>query len=100
MRMGRTVGELLESMSAGELVHWFALYDIDPWTEDRADLRSAMQCATIANCLSTRGGVELDQFLLKFNEQEAGPAEEVDEQQLKFAGMRWCAMLGGKVTKG
>jgi len=84
-------------MSAAELVHWFALYDVDPWTEDRSDLRSAIQCAVIANSLSSKGGIEIESFMLKFQTQHQQPATETDDELLKLAGLRWCSMMGGKV---
>jgi hypothetical protein len=94
LKQGKSVEELLQTMSAAELVHWFALYDLDPWTEDRADLRSAMQCAIIANAHSIHGGFGLEQFLLKFKETELADSEQDQE----LAGMKWCVALGGKVV--
>ena len=41
MALGRTVGELEASLSAAELREWIAFYRIDPWGEQRADLRMA-----------------------------------------------------------
>ena len=41
MALGRTVGELEASLSAAELREWIAFYNIDPWGEQRADLRMA-----------------------------------------------------------
>jgi hypothetical protein len=32
-----------------QMVHWLALNQVDPWTEDRGDIQAAIVAATIAN---------------------------------------------------
>lgn len=98
--MGRTVGELLDSMSGAELAHWFAYYEVDPWTEDRADWRSGMVCSVIANCLTgSKHGP--DDFTPKFKPagQHADEDDEDADKRLMLQGMKWAGMLGGTLTK-
>lgn len=45
-----TVQELTEQLSEQELTEWVAYYRIEPFGEQRADIRTASLCATIANC--------------------------------------------------
>jgi len=41
MKLGRTVAELENSLSAAEYQHWLAMYALDPWGEQRDDMRMA-----------------------------------------------------------
>ena len=47
--MGRTVDELLDSISYSELISWGAYYRVEPWGEWRADVRSAQIATILAN---------------------------------------------------
>jgi hypothetical protein len=47
--MGRTIGELMDSMSSQEFSIWLALFEEDQWGEAREDFRLGQVCATIAN---------------------------------------------------
>lgn len=47
--MGRTVGELLDSISYPELLEWGEFYGVEPFGEWRADVRTAQIAQTIAN---------------------------------------------------
>lgn len=49
LRLGRTLGELGESMSSEEFNLWLTLYEEEPWDESRADFRAGIISATIAN---------------------------------------------------
>ncbi len=94
--MGRTVGELLESIDADELVHWFAFFDIDPWTSDRDDYRNGLLCAVVANAM-TGSGFKPDDFIPRFAPTQL--TTEVDEDKLLFDGMKWAAVQGGTFVK-
>lgn len=43
-----TLGELRERVSSAELTAWYAFYQLDPWGEQRADLRNAMSMRQVA----------------------------------------------------
>ncbi len=47
--LGRTVGELLDTVSYPELLEWGQFMELDPEPEWRADARSAQICAILAN---------------------------------------------------
>lgn len=49
LALGRTVEELLESISYEELTEWGHFYNTDPFGEWRADARSAQIVAMLAN---------------------------------------------------
>jgi hypothetical protein len=47
--LGRTVEELLETLSARELGDWAAFYALEPWGSEAAFLRTGIVTALIAN---------------------------------------------------
>ena len=47
--MGRTVEELLASISSAELAEWMAYYTVCPFGEERADFRQAITSMILAN---------------------------------------------------
>lgn len=87
--MGRTVKELLTDLDAAELQDWFAYYALDPWDEQRADLRAGTIAAVIANTNSKKKFKPSD-FMPKYE-----PAKKQTPADLKAMAMRWHAVLGG-----
>lgn len=49
LALGRTVEELLETLSARELAEWADFYALEPWGSDARFLGSGIVAATIAN---------------------------------------------------
>jgi len=49
MRFGIPPRELLQRITARELAEYEELFALDPWDESRADLRTAIVAATLAN---------------------------------------------------
>ncbi len=47
--MGRTLGELAETMSSAEFSTWLELYRREPWDDSRMDLGFGIVASTIAN---------------------------------------------------
>jgi hypothetical protein len=43
------VSHLLATTSSRELCEYMALYELDPWGEERADMRAGIVAATVAN---------------------------------------------------
>jgi hypothetical protein len=48
------VEEMLESIPEWKFRRWMAYYQIEPWGEERADLRSAIVASTVANAMAGR----------------------------------------------
>lgn len=66
-----TVRQLLVSMDAKELAEWMAYDRLEPFGEQRADLRSAMVCTIMANAWSGKGKrLKVDDFMPKFERQQ------------------------------
>ena len=46
---------LLDELTQRELLAWVAYHEVEPWGEDRADLRTAIVAATVHNMHRGRG---------------------------------------------
>ena len=57
--------------NAQEFAEWVAEYSIDPWGEERADLRSAIVAMVIANANRGKGqpAYKVEQFMPKYDRQ-------------------------------
>jgi hypothetical protein len=55
LALGCPVAELSRRLTSAELTEWAAYYNLDPWGEDRADLRAGIVAATIANRMRSKG---------------------------------------------
>ncbi len=58
LALGKTVSELGQSLSYKEFRQWCAYYQIEPWGEYRADLRTGILAATVSNIFSAYAGTE------------------------------------------
>lgn len=58
-----TVGDILTRMSSLELTHWVEEYALDPWGEERADLRSAIVARSWA-------GGRIKDYMPRFGEDD------------------------------
>lgn len=92
--MGRTVRELLDDLDADELHEWFDVYALDPWDEQRSDLRAGTIAAVIANVNSKRAKFRPSDFMPRYE-----PKRRQTSSDLKGVAQRWNAVLGGTVTK-
>ena len=91
-----TVRELLSRIDSRELSEWFAYYRLNPWGQERADLRAGTIAATVANAMGC-GGFKPSDFMPTYGP----PPEEKPKtlEELKSAAIRMCMMLGGSVQK-
>lgn len=81
-------------MDAEEFKYWMAYYAIDPWGEERDDIRSAIVAATVSNSNPYRKGrnARVDDFL-PFADMRA--REMTDEEMMREVE-RGFAMITGK----
>lgn len=63
--LGATVSELKDRIDAEELKYWMAYYAVEPFGEERADLRNAIVAQTVAACAAFRKGAvpKLEDFM-------------------------------------
>jgi hypothetical protein len=95
-------------MSSLEFSGWMAFYNVDPWGEERADLRAALIACTIANVNRGEGQepFEIEQFLLNVGERALAREDEdsgidvtpdlMPEQAATVTAMLKDALFGGR----
>lgn len=96
---GRTVGELARRMELDEFYTWIAYSLMEPFGDDRADWRAAMQMALTANMNRPKGRApyKVKDFLLRFD--DATRPEATIEQMEMALYARYLAW-GGKPKNG
>lgn len=86
MRLGRTLGELGETMSSEEFSLWLALYKRAPWDETRGDINAGIIAATIANYSGKMRSesappAQASDFMLFIEKPVAEPEPELDPME-------------------
>ena len=82
-----TVRRMLDEMSSDELTEWAAFYRLDPWGEQRADLRQAMTTAATVNVHCGKGkGVKAQDFM-PYTQKAAQTPEQIIEAMRMAKGL-------------
>jgi len=99
LSLGRTVWELMNTMSAREFASWQAYWAIEPWGEHRADLRMGILASTYANCHAGRRGKAFEpaDFIPRFDGKKKGQERMSDADMA--AKMKAFAALHNARTK-
>ena len=73
-----TVAELGQRISSRELTEWQLFYNVEPFGEERADLRAALICHIIYSMNRGKDSpdIPLEDFMPKFEKKEEVEAEE------------------------
>jgi len=91
--LGVSHPDLLDDLlSDRQISDWTAYYQLEPWGEDRADLRMARQIWAILQPQSKKTLDETD-FLFEF-----GPKQRQSAEDRKRKAMRITAGLGGRIS--
>jgi len=74
------VAELLARISSRELAEWMAYFEIDPFGEERADLRAGIVASTVANSQRGRRGTAFKpkDFMPKFGQTRQSAGQQLD----------------------
>ena len=80
-------------MSAAEFVGGCEFYAMEPWGEERADLRAGIVAATMANCHAGKRGkaFEARDFMPQFGGKRRG-SEPMTAEQMKSKMKMFAAM--------
>lgn len=92
--MGRpSVGKMLrEEMTSADFAMWEAYYAVEPWGEERADLRAGIIASTQANCHRTKGAAfKPSDFMPQFDKPKQSP-----QQVRSVIEMGFRMMMGKK----
>jgi hypothetical protein len=69
--LGRGVAEIQERIDAREFAEWMAYYRLEPWGEERADMRMAVEASSIVNCwIDAKHRTKPKDFLYLRDEQD------------------------------
>lgn len=68
LRLGKTLGELRQSMSISELRLWMAFDRISPIGDERNDYNSAQIAAATLNAQRTKDPLSIGDMLIRWNE--------------------------------
>jgi hypothetical protein len=92
-----TLEELRRRMTYRELRLWIEAYGVEPWGEDRADLRAGIIASTTANCHRSKGKpFRPSDFIPTFTPQRDRPQTEAEMQA---AVRKFNALMGGKFSR-
>lgn len=75
MRLGKTLAELEQSMSASEFYYWVAFDKLNPIGDERHDWHAAQIASSIYR--SQGGKASFDDCLIKFREEKKEPKKPV-----------------------
>ncbi len=96
MAMGRTVEELLLTMSAKELTDWMAFSTIEPFGDERSDLRAA----TIVHAVISPHLKKGKKLTLKDCTMNFEPKKKQTESEIQQLLKGFVKAKGGKIKDG
>ena len=74
------MAEAQERISSAEYTEWLAYYQIEPWGDERADLRNGILCALTANMHRSKGRkFKAGDFMPKFGKDKRAATQSVDD---------------------
>ena len=81
---------MYRDMTAEDLTEWEALYSIDPWGEERADLRIGILASLTDACHRTKGQPKPPSHYTPLVKQEEGikPRQSLAEMKAVVAGIK------------
>lgn len=82
------VDQLLADITERDFQRWLTYYQVEPWGEQRADLRSAIIACTIANCSGSKKRWKPKDFM---------PFAEQSTQQQASVLQALTKMMGGEI---
>lgn len=83
---------MLREMTAAQLMDWFAYYAVEPWGEERADLRIGILSAMVANAFGAKAKPE--DFLLA--DRMPKPKQDVKADMERMAATLLAMKTAGK----
>lgn len=91
-----TLDELRHRMTQRELRVWIEAYAVEPWGEDRADLRAGIIASTVANCNRSKGAsFKPSDFMPQF---EKPVKKQMTGEEMRAMAFKANALMGGTVV--
>jgi len=79
---------MYRDMTAEDLTEWEALYTIDPWGEERADLRMGIMASLTDACHRAKGNPLKPADYMPFVEVEAKPQQSQEDMKAVVARIK------------
>lgn len=95
-----SVAQLKATLPASEVAYWFALYELDPWGEQRADLRQAYTTTVIANSMGGGKTKPLDFMPYLQGEKKRQTPQEQETIIRRFANAANAAKSNTQRSRG
>jgi hypothetical protein len=95
------VDDMLASITSRQLREWMEFYRLEPFGEERADLRAGIIASTIANVnrsSRTAKAFSPKDFMPDFD-RGRGPRKRQRLEDMKAAALALCLAFGGSVTQ-
>lgn len=91
-----SVKKAQREINSAEFAHWVAYYRIDPFGDERADLRAGIIASTVANVHATKKSQQLKpaDFMPDFEPPKRQSTKEMIDVMRKFT-----KAMGGKIIK-
>lgn len=77
-------------------MEWEAFYGIDPWGEERADLRSGMLCSLTDACHRTKGRPDPPLSYMPYVKALQAPKPQQSEEAMQAVWAEVCKKMGRK----
>ncbi len=102
LAMSLPVRELLARIGSDELTEWMAFYQLEPFGDFRADLRSAIVACTLANAHRSKEGrpftpEDFMPFVDRQHKADSPKTPAIDESRLNI--VRFKAMFAHRVKR-
>lgn len=100
--LARTLGfrsraAMYDALTAEELTDWEAGYAIDPWGEERADLRNGILCSLTDACHRDKGSPSPPVEYMPYVKDLRQPDPEQTEEQMQEIWKNVVKSMGGKL---
>ncbi len=100
LALGKTVGQLSEEMSDKELHDWMAFYRLEPFGDERADLRAGIIASTVANSnRGKRGETRKPTDFMPFRTAAEDRRKALDRPEPKELSQKARAIFGSMPSK-
>lgn len=92
-----TVGELLSRVTSAELTEWIAFAELEPFGEERADLRAGIVASTVAevnrNPKKRKQPFTPQDFLPKFGKERSDDVEDEEQKRSERLAAKWAGIV-------
>ena len=98
LALGKTVGELTDSLTQSEFIHWIAYFKQEPRASKRLDYGFGALIFHMRRCVGDKS-VTWENSVLSFKKPEVVPPEEVNRRNASVGKLLLATFGGKRVSK-